>query len=402
MALSNLILLAKSKAVELNYASESVRKMNSAWKRFEKHCEEHDISTYDTEFAVSYMREKYNYPNEKITRHSSYVNGVASAIRKLGDMHFHGTFLGREKKILSFPSKEFTIAIQKFTDYQTKRGITKNSLERHLRRLNSFLVFLQEKQIEKFQDITASMISKYFTALSVYSRKTVESEIYVVRSFLRSLYFSGITTTDLSELIPKMRPTWSDKVPTVWEKDDIEKLLAAVDRASPIGKRNYAIMLIVTKLGLRDGDVRMLTFENINWRQNQIEFVQSKTGQSVSLPLPKDIGSAIIDYLKNGRPVSNSPQIFIKHTAPYDHIAKAGNVVTKYLRLAHISIDKTKHYGIHSLRHTLASRLLEQSVPLEQISAILGHLSTNSAKAYLHIDIESLRKCALEVERDAI
>lgn len=183
----------------------------------------------------------------------------------------------------------------------------------------------------------------------------------------------------------------------VWNEDNIEKLLGQIDRDSPIGKRDYALLLIVIHLGVRDGDVRELKFENINWQSNRIEFIQSKTSQFQSLPLLPEIGNAIIDYLKNGRPASESPNIFIKHTAPYDGIKKAGNIVTKYLRRADIPIEGDRQHGIHSLRHSLANRLLFQGVPLDIISGILGHITVNSAKEYMHLDINNLRRCALEV-----
>jgi integrase/recombinase XerD len=227
--------------------------------------------------------------------------------------------------------------------------------------------------------------------------KTAEGITFVLRHYLRAAYDARIITCNLSSAVPKLHFPKQDIIPIVWDDNNISRLLAAVDRGSPMGKRDYAVLQIVIKLGLRDGDVRNLKFENIKWSSNRIEFIQAKTMQFQSLPLLPEVGNAIIDYLKNGRPESSLPQLFLKHKAPYDGFQKAGNIVTKYMKLAKIPIPLDRRHGIHSLRHSLANRLLNQEIPLDVIAGILGHITINSSKEYMHLDIANLRKCALEV-----
>lgn len=187
-------------------------------------------------------------------------------------------------------------------------------------------------------------------------------------------------------------------MPSTFTDEEIEALLRAVDRGSPKGKRDYAILLLATKLGLRASDICELKFENIIWERNVITFNQYKTGKSLELPLLPQIGNAIIDYLKHGRAISRDSHCFIHVQAPYDrmHTSDLGNLVRRYMTLARINFSNRKH-GPHALRHCFASALLKEKVPLPVISEALGHKNMASTMIYLRIDITSLRKCALEV-----
>lgn len=178
-------------------------------------------------------------------------------------------------------------------------------------------------------------------------------------------------------------------------------MLNSVDRGNPTGKRDYAILLLVAKLGIRAGDIKDLKLSNLNWRSKIIAIRQSKTKNTITYPILKDIGWALIDYLKNGRPISDSPFVFIRMKAPYDAFGKDANlhnIITKHTRRSGITIPHGKKQGLHSLRHTLASTLLEQGTPLPVISEVLGHFNSKSTSVYLHTGLEGLRKCVIDPE----
>ncbi len=165
-----------------------------------------------------------------------------------------------------------------------------------------------------------------------------------------------------------------------------------------MGKRDYAILLLITRLGLRSGDVCNLQYENIDWEQNKISLTQHKTGRPLTLPLLEDVGLALIDYLKFARPKCDSQFIFIRHRAPLGPFVSKSvyMLVARYIGKAGLLTPSKKH-GPHALRHSLASRLLEENVPLPVISEILGHANTETTATYLSISVEQLRRCALEV-----
>ena len=138
--------------------------------------------------------------------------------------------------------------------------------------------------------------------------------------------------------------------------------------------------------------------ENFHWEQKELIFIQSKTKNPIALPLIKEVGWAVIDYLKHGRPKVDSPYLFLRHLAPFssfsegDHLAQ---LIKNYMQLAHMPTLRKKR-GMHSLRHTMASMLLEADTPLATISDILGHIDTDSTAVYLKVDIKKLKECALD------
>ncbi len=129
-----------------------------------------------------------------------------------------------------------------------------------------------------------------------------------------------------------------------------------------------------------------------------ISFVQSKTGDPLSLPLPTDVGWAIIDYLKEGRPASDVPEIFLRAVAPFTPLNNFDHIIVKYMRRAGIPFDVTRHHGLHALRHSLATHMLDAGIPITSIQGVLGHVTDNSTKRYLGISTVLLRECALEVD----
>lgn len=150
-------------------------------------------------------------------------------------------------------------------------------------------------------------------------------------------------------------------------------------------------------MGLRCTDIKNLTMNNFHWAEKELIFVQSKTKTTLALPLTQEVGWAVIDYLKYGRPKIESPYIFVKHMAPFatfsenDHLYQ---LIKVYMERAHLPTLK-KRRGMHSLRHTMASVLLEQNTPLSTIADILGHADADSTAVYLKVDIKKLKECSL-------
>ena len=177
--------------------------------------------------------------------------------------------------------------------------------------------------------------------------------------------------------------------------------MEAVDRSSAKGKRDYAILLLACRLGLRAGDIRTLKLDQLHWEDSTIEVTQSKTGMPLSLPLTNEVGEALIDYLKSGRPQTAHREVFLKVNPPFDPFMGNTNLhhIVRYWRqLAGIRFRTPQKRGIHSLRHTLATRLLEKGTPFTTIAEILGHTSLESTRIYAKADVEALRSVALDPE----
>jgi len=190
----------------------------------------------------------------------------------------------------------------------------------------------------------------------------------------------------------------------VWDRAEVAKILEAVDRGNPCGKRDYTIIVLITRLGLRGIDVKRLEFADLDWPGNRLSVVQAKTGHRVQLPLLKEVGWALIDYIRCGRPQSDCPQVFIRHTAPIgpfsdqDHLHQ---ILLKHARVARVRLGENRRHGMHSLRHTLATRLLEDGTPIEQTADILGHQSVASTGVHLKSSLGLLVTCALDPDASA-
>ena len=199
-------------------------------------------------------------------------------------------------------------------------------------------------------------------------------------------------------LIEHVRQENNKKIPVVFEENQIQSIITALPNTSPIEKRNKAIVLISIRLGMRIGDVLNLKFENINWIQNEISFIQEKTKIMNQLPLTEEVGNAIIDYVKNGRPKTTLRYIFVTHDEKITKIT-GSSILNKYLTKVYkiSNINKDIKKGTHIFRRSLASELLKNESSLKIISSTLGHVNQSSAKNYLKIDNDKLKVCCLEV-----
>ena len=320
----------------------------------------------------------------------------------LGDFQQHGSILRRyykQKELLQ--SDELKKLLQSYQNHCQQKEYSRVTRNHYSKISEKFLSFLESQGIRQSTDIVAKHISDYINTLLGYSYKTVELQLCGLRSFLRYLHENSLNPSELAKAIPAIKARKQNRIPSVWSQENVAKLIDAIDKGSPVGKRDYAIILLVTRLGLRTIDIKHLKLNNLKWQDNRIELIPSKTAAVLNLPLLPDVGWAIIDYLKNGRPKVESPYLFLRHIAPLEPFSdedRLHQIVVKYMQLAKIPMSPQKKKGMHSLRHTLASRLLAENTPLPVISDILGHISSDSTAVYLKVDVSTLRECALNPE----
>lgn len=219
-----------------------------------------------------------------------------------------------------------------------------------------------------------------------------------VRYYLKYCYENGFMEKEMFSKLPNPHYNRQSRLPSSYSANEVTKLLDSINLGNPCGIRDYAIILLIARLGLRSSDVANLRFSNIDWEKEVIRLTQVKTGNPLELPLLEDVGEAIINYLKNSRPKTDSDHVFVRQVPPYTNFnpGAVGALVRVHLQKSGIHLEGKKK-GSHTLRHSLASRLLEHEIPLPVISEILGHTTTETTMAYLRIDISELRKCALEV-----
>jgi len=258
--------------------------------------------------------------------------------------------------------------------------------------------FCNKKNINSIQKIDLTFLLQFIDDLDGRKKNNIFSAISNLRVFFKYVYEQNILDINYSIKIPKYKRIDQPKLPSTYLKTEIFQLISSIDRGSPMGKRNYVIILLATKLGLRASDIARLKFENIHWDTNTIEITQFKTGKKLELPLLPDVGNAIIDYLKYGRRKSEEDYVLLTGRPPFGHFTTS-NVVTHVVQRAFKKAGintQGKKFGPHALRHSLGFRMLEESTILPVISEVLGHGSTESTKYYLRIDLKSMQKCMLD------
>jgi len=384
--------------VDLHYSDSCLAKCRATWNRLEQHADEQEVKQYSAELGKTFLHKVYgiNHEYQLPRQHHDRVR----AVQMLTDYFLHGAVLVKlTKRQYQYPA-QFQYDVLSYLDTRTRDGVSDSRLHQIRIALEFFTEFLNGRELRHIAEITPTDMEKFTEATMIASEGTRFSYYSVVRSFLVFCYETGRHRKDLSACLPFGRYRNDDRIPSVYTDDELKRLLSSIDRENPIGKRNYAIILLIARLGLRSGDVCGLRFENLLWESSTVSIIQEKTKIPIVLPLLEDVGIAIIDYLKHGRPeCTDARTVFIGHKAPYCPMTASGIylVVSSCLNISGIPPIRRKR-GPHALRHSLASSLLAKETPLPVISEILGHTSTQNTSVYLKVDIEHLRGCSLEVD----
>lgn len=225
-------------------------------------------------------------------------------------------------------------------------------------------------------------------------RKRAKLMTTALRSFLRYARYCGEFDVDLAAAVPVV-PNWSmTTIPRAIAPDQVRQLLASIDRRSRTGRRDYAIVLLLARLGLRSGEVASLTLDDVDWEAGQLT-VHGKRGRRNELPLPAEVGEAIAAYLQDGRPHSASRSVFLRATAPvrgFRGASSIGSIVRHSLQRGGVDAPSM---GAHQFRHGLATEMLRQGASLGEIGDVLGHRHLQTTSIYTKVDIEALRSLAL-------
>ena len=400
--LPDLISGLEQELLRLGYTKGSMTFYRRRWNQLMAYAQDRGECYYTEQLGMDFLKEFFGITQEDFSRTLPQAETQEiRVIRMVGDFQLHHAVLRRylkHKEILTTP---FFVDIRsRFRSSCEKKGYSQVTTEHYVKQSSYLMDYLAAQGMDDFTEVTLDTVNAYIRTLAGFSYKTVEQHICSLRAFFRFLYQEGTVPDDLTAKMPMVKARKQTAIPSVWTHEELKQLIGAIDRGSPKGRRDYAIILIACRLGLRCTDIKNLCFENFNWTEKKLCFTQSKTGQPIELPLVPDVGWAVIDYLKYGRPKVDSSRIFVRHMAPFLPFAEGDHLdqlIRAYMVKAHIPM-RGKHRGMHSLRHTMASVLLEKDTPLPVISDIIGHLDTNSTAVYLKVDMERLAECPLDFE----
>jgi site-specific recombinase XerD len=224
--------------------------------------------------------------------------------------------------------------------------------------------------------------------------KTAKLMTAALRSFLRYACYRGAVMRELVAAVPVVANWSKTSIPRAIAADQVHRLLISIDRRTAIGRRDYAILLLLARLGLRSSEVVFLELDDIDWSAGRLS-VRGKRGQRTELPLPAEVGQAIAAYLWRGRPNSISRRVFLRAKAPvrgFQCSSSIASVVRHALQRAKIDAPT---YGAHQFRHGLATEMLCQGASLAEIGEVLGHRHPQTTTIYAKVDIQALRTLAL-------
>lgn len=333
--------------LRLGYTEGSMKFYRNRWKQLIEFADEKGEFYYSERLGINFI-EKYFRILEKDfegTLSQAEVQNLR-IIRMIGDFQLHHTILRRYYKHKEILTDTYFIGINnRFNQYCIEKNYSLVTINHYVKQSARFLDYAVSQKVNSCKKITLTLINNYIKTLAGYTYKTVEQNLCSLRAFFRFLHQNKEINTNFSAKIPMVQTRKQTRIPSVWVAEDLKKLIGAIDRGSPMGKRDYAIILLACRLGLRCTDIKNLTLDNFHWEDKKLVFVQSKTRTTLSLPLTPEVGWGLIDYLKYGRPNVDTIYVFVRHMAPFlpfsagDHL---NQIIKKYMRLAHLPTLKKK------------------------------------------------------------
>jgi len=401
ISLSELIERTHDSIRSLEHSQSTLYHYQIAWKALADYFLEHDQVLFSRPLAEQYLLEckaKLDAKAIQKWRYKLYRLSVRMLIECFEEGHV--TWKCYREQPVHLHQSAYLLLYANYQNHLQKEGKSADTIQTYTHVARQFLKYLEQKEVKDISEVGMKEVSSFIPVFSrPYQPNTLKINFTALRSFLRFLEDSNLTPFCLSQVVPSSPVRTTTIVPVI-SSEEAQHLLESANRTSALGKRNYAMLLLALRMGLRSIDIIHLKLGDIHWRSRVIEIVQAKTNQPLVLPLLTEVGNAIADYILNGRPDSQEPFIFLRSQAPYQKMAGHSScyaISRKVMKEAGVRQEVGQRKGFHCLRHAVAAQLLEVETPLPIISSILGHRNKESTKVYLSTDMEHLRACALNL-----
>lgn len=340
-----------------------------------------------TEHTEHFLR--FRAQNHRPTR-----SDVAS-LRHLIDFLHSQALIPRENDRQEVPSRPVDQCVRAFEQYlREERGLSQATISNYLPYVSEFLTDCFDHGPVALSCLCADDIVQFVLRRAPQLHlKRAKLLTTALRVFFRYVRYRGDNALDLSAAVPSVA-NWSiTGIPRAISQEQSRQLLGGIDRHTAVGRRDYAILLLLARLGLRASEVVRLELDDINWEVGVL-CVRGKGGVQTDLPLPTDVGEAIVAYLQHGRPQSGCRRVFLRAKAPLRGFLGASAISSLVRHALDRSGIVTAHKGAHQFRHGLATQMLHQGASLNEIGDVLGHRSLETTKIYAKVDLDALRTLA--------
>jgi integrase len=367
---------------------------------FEKFCREQKIHEINVPVIARFLLEKYDIDYQNPTA------GMQTVLRRplliLMEFYESGNYCKSHQRGTTTEIPEafsgIFLACRKFIN---SLEISIKSKKRKLWIIVNFLTYLQEAGKRDIAAISAKDVNQYIVSIADYAHATRRIYAGTLREILDWMHREKMITFSGRDAFPVLRKSPKSDILSYYSADEIKTIIKSIDGKSTSSKTYRFIISITAFLGIRAGDLINLKFNDIDWANNRINIVQAKTGTPLTLPMPDEVKFPLLDYLKNVRRTSaDNEYILVTSYAPYTrihHTASIYRMISKCIEHSNLPVNGRRK-GPHALRHSLATNLLSDNVPLSAISNILGHSSTKTTEIYLGVDERNLKELSLEVE----
>ena len=356
---------------------------------------------YNEKDYIDFLLDYYKFDVNSYTNKSrSLYQQLMRSKRILDDFDTYKIFMQKRSLPSSlysdYPSN-WNVVLDNYLDYlKNVRQNSNNSIIIKKRYLINLLSYFYKNGLNELDNFSKTFVVDFINKTIDKGNISKRRNFYVLRDFLNYLFIEDIILEDLSCYIPKIKKSRKRKLPTYLKTENIEQLLESIPKERKIDIRNYTIILIAARLGLRISDILNIKLKDIDWKNYKLNVIQPKTNNLNILPLSKEVGWAIINYIKNSRPKCNNEYLFVKMKYPFEKMEKFNNF-NKYFEKCNLEENIKK--GIHNLRHSFATNMLDNDIPIHIISSVLGHSDINTTSStYIKIDTKNLKKVCLEVD----
>lgn len=395
---------AKAALRQKGYAGKTIDDYSGVWRHLLRYAEREriaDLGDLLTRFAMlKYGIRDIFHPVD--TREKYYARFLLC----LHDASTNAPWITKRsyKAARKFRSRGFEEAYDNFVAWLNGKPLKQSSIALMSQSIRAFLCFAEDHQLNCISELNQATVLQYLESQGHLSKPTRDSMVGTLREFFRCPEVAKIMGKDLSVNLKSSKTSRYCKLPSFFSTEEIRCMLTAIDRNTLDGKKDFAVILMAVDTGLRVSDIFNLRLSNLKWDRQEIEIVQQKTGQPLRLWMTDALKWALLDYMMNSRPKEVPyDHVFLRTLAPFHPYVSAGHYykrLNKYFDLAGVDTTGRRH-GMHSLRHSLAARLMGENVPITIISEALGHKYANVTMQYVRIDIEKLRLAALEVAYNA-